>query len=141
MNVQAGERVISSINVMWDSGSTVCLITFKKTRELELVGEKTMITIIKVGGEKEVIESNLYTVPIYDMSNRVEYFQAYGIQQISSTIEAIETAKYAKLLDGHKQVERPSGEVELLIGMEYSGYHPGRQKANHHLVYYENIFW
>ena len=72
----------------------------------------------------------------------VEYFQAYGKQRISSTIEAIETEKYAKLLDiPHKQAERPSGEVELLIGMEYSGYHPGRQKANHHLVYYENRFW
>ena len=83
-------------------------ITFKETRELELVGEKTMITI-------------------HDLSNRVEYFQAYGIQKISSTIEAIETAKYAKLLDiPHKQIERPSGEVEFLIGMEYAGYHPDK---------------
>ena len=62
MNVQVGERVISSKNVMWDGGATVCLTTFKKAREMELVREKTMLRIIKVGGKKKIIVSNLYTV-------------------------------------------------------------------------------
>ena len=141
MRVTAGERVIDDLNVMWDSGATVCLITLKKAKDLELVGEKVAITIVKVGGEKELIESRIYDVPVHDSSGMVEYFRAYGIQRISSTIEAIETDRYAVLLNVEPgAVRRPTGEVEMLIGLEYAGFHPDKEKILSHLVLFKNRF-
>ena len=141
MKVTAGERIINSMNVMWDSGATVCLITFKKARELELVGEKITIAIVKVGGVREVIESRIYNVPVHDSDGMVEYFRAYGIQKISSAIEAIETDQYAVLLDVDPiQIRRPEGEVEMLIGLEYAGFHPDKEKIKDHLVLFKSRF-
>ena len=108
MPVIAGKSIIASMNVMWDSGATVCLITFKKARELGLVGENVMITIVKVGGERELLESRVYDVPVHDSAGMIEYFRAYGIQKISSKIEAMEMDQYAVILDVDKtQIQRP----------------------------------
>ena len=141
MQVRTGKHNIDNMNIMWDSGATVCLITFKKARELELVGQKTWITIVKVGGERERIESRLYDVPVHDTSGMVESFRAYGISKISSPIEAIETDKYAALLDvDPSQIQRPEGEVDMLIGLEYAGFHPDKEKIYDHLVLFKNQF-
>jgi hypothetical protein len=141
MRVTAGKKIIDDMNVMWDSGATVCLITFKKARELGLVGEKVAITIVKVGGEKELIESRIYEVPVHDSTGMVEYFQAYGIPRISSAIEVIETDRYAVLLDVEPNlIRRPKGEVEMLIGLEYAGFHPDKEKILDHLVLFKNRF-
>ena len=72
MKLPAGEQHIQEINVMWDSGATVCLITFKKANELGLIGKKVSIKIIKVGGAKEIFESKLYDVPVRDKNGLIE---------------------------------------------------------------------
>ena len=41
MKLQAGNNHISSINVMWDSGATVSMMTSRKAKELGLSGSKT----------------------------------------------------------------------------------------------------
>ena len=141
MQLPAGERNIQNINVMWDSGATVCLITFKKAKELGLMGEKVTIRIIKVGGVNETVESKIYDVPVRDTSGIVEYFKVYGIQKISSSIEAIETDRFAVMFGVHPEdIRRPEGEVDVLIGLQYAGFHPDKQKAINHLVLFANRF-
>ena len=95
MKLPAGEKHVHDMNVMWDSGATVCLITFKKAKELELKGDRVAIKIVKVGGDKETVESKLYDVPVRDTQGRIEYFKAYGISKISSSIKAIKTDQFA----------------------------------------------
>ena len=141
MQLPAGERVIQNINVMWDSGATVCLITFKKAKELGLIGEKVSIRIIKVGGVKETVESQIYDVPVHDASGGIEYFKVYGIPKISSSIEAIETDMFAITFGVHpEEIRRPEGEVDVLIGLEYAGFHPDKEKIVDHLVLFRNRF-
>ena len=66
MRLRAGFARASGINVMWGSGATVSMVTFKKARELGLSGARVKITIVKVGAEKETVESRIYEVPISD---------------------------------------------------------------------------
>ena len=140
MKLSAGNEN-GTINVMWDSGATVSMITFKKTNELELHGVKTKITIVKVGGEKQVVDSRLYEVPIFDAAGEIEYFKAYGIQQISSPIDFVQTHELAKKLHVKpEEVSRPDGEIEMLIGMDYAGFHPEKEQACEHLVLMKNKF-
>jgi hypothetical protein len=118
MTLKAGSKIIGHINVMWDSGATVSMITFKKANELELTGSRTKISIVKVGGEKEVIESKLYEVPIYDTDGKTEYFEAYGIKQISTSIESAKTCELAKILQVNpEEVTRPTGEIDMIVGL------------------------
>ena len=141
MRLPAGEKHIQEINVMWDTGATVCLITFKKANELRLVGRKVSIKIIKVGGVQEVVESKVYDVPVRDKSGLIEYFKVYGIQRISSSIESIETEQFAaKFNVPPETIRRPVGEVDVLIGLEYAGFHPEKQLAIDHLVLFSNRF-
>ena len=141
MKLPAGEKHVHDMNVMWDSGATVCLITFKKAKELELKGDRVAIKIVKVGGDKETVESKLYDVPVRDTQGRIEYFKAYGISKISSAIKAIETDQFAIEFEVPPEaVRRPVGEVDALIGLEYAGFHPEKQKSIGHLVLYSNRF-
>ena len=66
MQVQVGPPPNSTINVMRDSGATVSMVTFKKARKLVLNGSKAKNNIVKVGGHKQSINSEIYDVPLYD---------------------------------------------------------------------------
>ena len=142
MKVKAGGSVQSNVNVMWDSGAKVSMITFKKAKELGLLGVKTTISIIKIGADRSTIESKLYTVPLIDKNNNIEYFNAYGIEKISTSIEAKDISEMAKLLEWEniESIQRPEGEIELLIGFEYAGFHPEKIKSANHLLLMRNKF-
>ena len=45
------------VNVLWDSGATFSLNTSEKANQLNLIGEKISISVIKFGGEKETVPS------------------------------------------------------------------------------------
>ena len=95
MKVRAGCNGFANANVLWDSGATVSMITFGKARQLGLSGVNARITIVKVGGARETIESKIYDVPLCDINGNIDIFQAYGITQISSSIQAIEITELA----------------------------------------------
>lgn len=141
MEVRAGDDGQSKLNAFWDGGSKVSMITFAKAKQLGLKGESIKISIIKVGGDKETIDSQLYRVPIVDRDGNREYFTAFGIKRISTKIESNDVSAVARLLNVEdEEVKRPDGEIEMLIGFEYAGFHPEKVKAIDHLLLLENKF-
>ena len=52
------------VNVLWDSGATLSLITFNKAKQLKLIGEEVKISVVKVGGEKQTLSSCVYDLPL-----------------------------------------------------------------------------
>jgi len=141
MKVRAGFNGFANANVLWDSGATVSMITFSKAKQLGLSGVNAKITIVKVGGSRETLESKIYDVPLCDINGNIDIFQAYGIAQISSSIEAIEITELALEFEvDPEDVTRPVGEIDMLIGFEYAGFHPEREKSKGHLVLMRNKF-
>ena len=141
MRLRAGIKHTSDINVLWDSGAQVSLITQKKARELGLSGTTTKITIVKIGNQRETVDSKIYKVPIIDSHGEVETFMAYSIPQISSEIESIDTTKLAEELGVNPVgLKRPTGEIEMLVGYEYAGFHPEKIKSKAHLLLLQNKF-
>ena len=129
MSVNAGIKNVAALNVMWDSGATVSMITFKKAKELELTGVKTKITIVKIGGQKETVDSKLYEVPVHDTQGNVEVVKAYGINQISTAIEATETGNMAGMFDiDSDQVQRPQGEIDSWSDLSTLDFTPRRRR-------------
>lgn len=130
------------LNVLWDGGATISLITFAKANELSLVGEEIQLSIVKVGGVKEEMRSLMYTLPLVDESGRAINFRVYGINQISSPMRDMDVDRVLHLFQGikKKEVQRPSGQIDVLIGYEYAGYHPVREQSSEHLLLLRNQF-
>ena len=65
-----------------------------------------------------------------------------GIEKISTDINEINFQVISKLFNTKLNIaRRRSGkEIDVLIGMQYAGFHPVRQEANGHLLLLENQF-
>ena len=142
MSIHTSQSNNSSVNVMWDGGATVSLITFKKARSLNLEGEPITITVIKVGGKQEKINSFEYALPLLNENNEQITLKVYGIEKISTGMQQINVKGVIKLFkDVHeKDVNRPIGEIDALIGLEYAGFHPVREQYHGHLLLLKNQF-
>ena len=134
MNIETGTDKPAQVNVLWDGGATVSMITFKRATELKLRGHRVRMTITKIGGDKEDIDSYKYSVPLRDLNGEVIYFDAYGIERISTPLEKIELGNAIKRFEGvnESDVRREAGEVDMLIGFEYAGYHPEKEQSIQH---------
>ena len=65
------------VSSLWDSGSTLSLITFKKAKELNLYGKEITLSIFKTGGVQETLKSFSYTLPLQDMENKAVCITVY----------------------------------------------------------------
>ena len=128
MKVDCAKSRSARLTVLWDSGAQLCLITFRKARELNLMRMPTQLSITKVGGVEERLSSCVYDAPLRDRSGATTIIKAYGINEISSEIQKINVAQVAPLFNGinGNEIERPSGFVDLLIGFNYASIHPTR---------------
>ena len=131
-----------SVNVLWDGGATVSLITFKKAETIGLYGKPIKITVIMVGGKEKRINSFEYNLSLIDKSDKEVVLRVYGIEQISTAVEKIKIDEVVKLFPNlqAKDIERPEGEIDVLIGLEYAGFHPVRTNSNGHLLLLSNQF-
>ena len=132
------------INVMFDGGSTISLITFTTAERLKLrKGRKVNLSVIKIGGDVEEVESYEYNVCLEDLKGITVFLKAHGIQKITDELNAVDIYDATRMFHGiaRGDVIRPTtGEVELLIGFEYAAYHPRYCQNGGHLVLMENRF-
>lgn len=142
MTIETPYETIKSLTVFFDGGATISLIKFETASKLGLQGEEVMLSVTKVGGEKERLKSLAYELQLLDRRNRVVEFRVYGIEKISTEIKTINVQGVMHLFDGVRknELKRPSGEIDVLIGYEYAGFHPVRQQASGHLLLLSSRF-
>ena len=140
MNVETANN--GHVNVLWDGGSTLSLITFQKAKELQLEGKDVKLAVTKVGGETEEIASSKIELALKDKNGNYVDVLLYGIDRISTELESIDLSGVSQLFPKTllNELRRPSGEIDVLIGFEYAGYHPTRIKSSGHLLVMENRF-
>ena len=128
---------VKQINAMWDSGSTTSVITFNAANWLKLKGKRTKLSIVKVGKEEEIIDSYMYSLVLKDKGGAINYFKVYGIDEISSNIQYIDTTSVRSLFTNvtSEELKRPSGKVDLLVGFKYAAFHPVMVQNCDHLVF------
>ena len=117
-------------------------ITFSLAERLKLRGKPLNLSLEVVGSKKIEFESFEYCIDVLNKSGESVQMYMIGIEKISSDIESIDIDKVAKLLSVPEgSIDRPMhGEIELLIGVRYAGYHPCRISAKGHLLLLENQF-
>ena len=85
------------INVLWDSGSNVSLITHQKAKELGLKGRDIHISITKVGNSLETVASKEYVVPVVDMYGVEWKITACGIDEITAPVDKVNMSVVSRL--------------------------------------------
>ena len=127
------------LNVLWDSGASICLVTFKMASLLKLKGKEVELAVIKVGGEIEEIPSMLYSLPLMDKFNNITRIKAYGIEKISQDISEFSIDSITHRFKGlqWKDVQRPKGEV---VGLNYASLHPIAEQSCGDLMVMNNRF-
>ena len=138
LSTQNSER----LNVLWDTAATISLITFSAAEKLKLKPKMEVnLTLEKTGGVVENIKSSLYEVPLHTQCGKREWLEVYGITKISTKINPMKWDNVLCLFDTDvSRIKKPSGEVEMLIGMNYAAYHPQKVESKGQMVIYENCF-
>ena len=141
MKINCAKGHSAQLTVLWDSGAQLCLITFRKARELGIRGRPTQLSLTKVGAVEERVPSYVYDVPLVDKSGNITNIKAYGINEISSEIQCIDVAQVVHLFEGISisDIERPSGFVDLLLGFNYAGIHPVRERVSGNVLLLSNV--
>ena len=135
-------KKILDVNVLFDGGATLSLITFKKAEELGLEGKPVKLSEVKVGGTVEEIDSYKYDLYLVDNKSVVVPFRVYGMNNISTDVKQIKVENVLKLFVGLTldEINRPSHSIDVLIGFEYAGCHPMKIESVDNLLLLENRF-
>ena len=117
-------------NILLDSGAQISLICTSTAKNLDLKGKDVSITIIKVGGEEEVLATKLYQVPITSLESGAKFtVKAVGIPHISDDISNINIGEMAKGIGiPEVKIYRECGPIDMLIGIDHAYMHTGDSK-------------
>ena len=90
------------------------------------------------------INSESYTVYIKDERGQKEVINVLGIEEISKSVGKIETVEIAEkmfpYIDKRRMKQNTEEDTDILIGMQYAGFHPTRIDNRDHLILSENRF-
>ena len=108
------------ITTLWDSGSNTTLITNRMAKVLGLKGRSINLAVTKVGNDYHKFETLEYDVPLNDYLGQIHVIKACGISEITSETSEVDMDTVADLLGVQpKDIERPHGKIDLLIGSDY----------------------
>ena len=130
------------VNILWDSGASLCFITNSKAKAKRLKGTKVELSIIKVEGDNEKIASNRYKLSLIAEQGQEVQFDVYRIDEITSDIQSVNVNGIVQLFENISEegISRPSGTIDVLIGYEYAAHHPQNDQTSGHLLLLKNYF-
>ncbi|XP_068229326.1 uncharacterized protein [Palaemon carinicauda] len=130
------------VSVLWDPGADISFITNRMAKKLGLSGKHINLSMIKVGNAVEYHSSNEYCVPLIDKSGKVWNVNAVGINEITAKIKEVDLSRVSELFEGISNLElnRPHGEIDMLIGADYCEILPRVVETNKGLQLLENQF-
>lgn len=116
----------SWVNVVWDSAASLCFITNEKAKKEKLQGKEIVLTLTKVGGKTEKVQTHKYNLPLIDLKGNQFNFEVQRIVKITSEIQSIDSKYITSMFKNtsQKDIYRPKGKVDVLIGYQYAAYHP-----------------
>ena len=113
--------------IFLDDGSDACYITNKAAHRLKAKPlQKYVLDVTTTGGKETSYESQEYEVKLRTQSGKIVAVPAYGLEQITGKLTKLNMDVISKLFPGYdvECLQRPSNEVDLLIGSNLFGLHP-----------------
>lgn len=142
LNISTVYSDTQPITVLWDSGSDITLVTHSMAEKLRLKGKNVNLSMIKVGNVIEHHSTKEYCIPLFDKTGHIWEINALGIEEISAKINKFDVSIVKELFEGisNHDIDRPCGEIDMLIGVNYSELLPKVVQTNEGLQLLENPF-
>jgi hypothetical protein len=127
----------------WDSGSQVTLTTHSMAEELGLrpIGGPPL-RLNSLGSGPGVWSTVRYKIPLVDVGGQVVELTAYGLDQITTNVEAVNPdsmqAMFPEVPSG--KLEGASGRVSLLVGQDNLKFFPVENRRNSDAALHRNRF-
>ena len=134
-----------SLSGFFDNGSTCSLILDRVAKKYELLGQNVRVTISTINGEKER-HTKLYVVELVDRDGKVRIVRALGVDNISGPIPNVNMDGLKPLFSDKVQkawtnvMDRPTKEIEILVGSEVANIHPEKVEAVDNLIISKSLF-
>ena len=130
------------INVFWDNGSSISLVSKSYARKHKLRGVNATYDLVTVNKQVIPQDTFVYEIAIVDTENTVHTIIAFQIDDICQETESMNVNEIAKLFDGlnPEDVRRTMNDVELLIGSDFLNLHPDKVDNNGALCLYKSRF-
>ena len=127
--------------IFWDNGSQVSLVTRSYARKHKLRGVHVTYDLVTINDIQHQ-ETILYEVPIKDRNGDTHIIKAYEIERICDDTDSINLSEIVKLFSRlrRRDVERPTCQVDLLIGMNYTQLHPDKIATRAGLALFKSSF-
>ena len=135
--IQNVRSVREKILIFWDNGSTISLVSKGYVMRNRLKGVRVPYELVTVGNIVQPQNTMMHEVPIIDRKGDVHIIKAYEINEICSNIESTDMTGIVDLFTALKidEVTRPTGEVDLLIGINFAQLHPNAIKKRKTLCF------
>ena len=135
---------ISKILGFFDDGSNCSVIKTALARKLGLWGEPVTLELGTVNA-KTTMDTKLYCVELLDMEGTRHLIKAFGLDSISGelptiTVDGIKLEFSKAVQKVWDKMDRPTGEVGLLIGSEEAHIHPVQFETVGRMVVKKSIF-
>ena len=137
MRGKNGEAIL-----FYDPGATLSLCSHRWARRHQLTGGKVTIYMRVVGRDYEQLDSVMYEFYVRDRQGKQHLVKAVGLETITEGSRKVDMAPIKKAFPQLKMedVERPEGEVDVLLGMELRGMHPVAVETQGNLRLVESQF-
>ena len=142
MSIPCDSKKCNQLLCLWDSCADVSLITNSKAQEMRLQPKPVKLSITVAGGEKLIIDSCSYQLRLFDRKRQIHTVTVFGIDRITNPVPEIKPDSITEQFPDINihDVIRPSGDVDILIGSDYAGWQPDKERESGHLVILNNIF-
>ena len=131
---QQGSTTIG--NILLDTGAQVSIIKQSVADQLKLQGTNISITVKKVGGDEEMIETHMYKVPVRDLNgkSKTHVIRAVALPFISDVQEVDVQHMEQTLKLNPQSLHRKGGHIDLLIGIDHATLHTGDTRQVRNLI-------
>ena len=115
---------MGTCNALWDSGSTLNLVSSLWAKKHNLSGKKCRLRFNVVGGTNHSVESRLHSISLRARDGSMKSVIAYELDNIASTVIPVDRSsvvtdlRAAGIKLAEDDLANPLGDVELLLGSE-----------------------
>ena len=134
-----------NMDVLFDNASTCCLILNSTAERLQLQGEEVVIGLETVNKD-DYVHSHLYNINLVDRAQNIHQVKAFGVPKISGAVGPVNIDELKTLFTEGTQNNwgdmdnRPTGEIEFLLGGNYLGLHPTDHECIGNVKVMKSIF-
>lgn len=140
-----GVKKGTSLNAFFDDGSKGNFITHEAARRHNCPSVKITVDVSLLNDVVETLETVKYKVGLREKTGKIYYIYAYGTDKVTGEISQLDMKVITKIFPNMteaqlKTLQRPVGDVDILIGNFYSDWQPTRMKNKGHLSIMSCLF-